>query len=31
MAQTASHAAAHDRYEVREVLGGEPALDLGLR
>jgi hypothetical protein len=31
MAQTASHAAAHDRYEVHEVLGGEPALDLGLR
>lgn len=31
MAQTASHAAEHDRYEVHEVLGGEPALDLGLR
>jgi hypothetical protein len=31
MAQTASHAAAHDRYEVHEVLGGEPALDIGLR
>jgi hypothetical protein len=31
MAQNARHAAAHDRYEVHEVLGGEPALDLGLR
>ena len=31
MAQTASHAAEHDRYEVHEVLGGEPTLDLGLR
>jgi hypothetical protein len=31
MAQTASHAAAHERYEVHEVLAGEPALDLGLR
>jgi hypothetical protein len=31
MAQTASHAAAHERYEVHEVLGGEPGLDLGLR
>jgi hypothetical protein len=31
MAQTASHAAAHVRYEVHEVLGGEPPLDLGLR
>jgi hypothetical protein len=31
MAQTASHAAANDPYEVHEVLGGEPALDLGLR
>ena len=31
MAETASHAAEHDRYEVHEVLAGEPALDLGLR
>jgi hypothetical protein len=31
MAQTASHAAEQDRYEVHEVLGGEPAMDLGLR
>jgi hypothetical protein len=31
MAQTASHAAVRDRYEVHEVLGGEPTLDLGLR
>lgn len=31
MAETASHAAAYERYEVHEVLAGEPALDLGLR
>ena len=31
MAVTASHAAEYDRYEVHEVLAGEPALDLGLR
>ncbi len=31
MAQTASHAAEHDRYEVHEVLCGEPASDVGLR
>ena len=31
MALTASHAAEHERYEVHEVLAGEPALDLGLR
>jgi len=31
MAETARHAAEHNRYEVHEVLGGEPALDLGLR
>jgi len=31
MAETASHAAEYERYEVHEVLSGEPALDLGLR
>jgi hypothetical protein len=31
MATTASHAAENERYEVHEVLGGEPALDLGIR
>lgn len=31
MALTERHAAELDRYEVREVLAGEPALDLGLR
>lgn len=31
MAQMTRHAAEHDRYEVHELLGGEPALDLGLR
>jgi hypothetical protein len=31
MALTASHAAEHNRYEVHELLGGEPALDLGRR
>lgn len=31
MATIASHAATYERYEVHEVLGGEPALDLGLR
>lgn len=31
MALTARHAAEHDRYEVHEILGGEPGLDLGLR
>ena len=31
MAVNASHAAEYDRYEVHEVLAGEPALDLGLR
>ena len=31
MATTGSHAAEHERYEVHEVLAGEPALDLGLR
>ena len=31
MATIASHAAEHERYEVHEVLAGEPALDLGLR
>lgn len=31
MAETASHAAERDRYEVHEVLAGEPGLDLGLR
>ena len=31
MAVTASHAAEYERYEVHEVLSGEPALDLGLR
>ena len=31
MATNGSHAAEHERYEVHEVLAGEPALDLGLR
>ena len=31
MALTASHAAEHNRYEVHELLGGEPALDIGRR
>jgi hypothetical protein len=31
MAETARHAAEHNRYEVHELLGGEPALDLGRR
>jgi hypothetical protein len=31
MAESTRHAAERERYEVHEVLAGEPALDLGLR